>query len=114
MGNIAESSAINNTADFMFFLFQDEQMEQLGEVLGKIWKNRLGPKGKIRRFIMGLDLEHMRFYNMEDKAQPKTLNIADKTATTFKPPGVGDEDDAPFDPLPTATGKTGGKTFDWT
>lgn len=65
----AESFGLPATADFMAALISTEELEEMGQILVKQLKNRLGNKATNKRFIIGLDRAKMRFYDVEDSAQ---------------------------------------------
>jgi len=62
------------TADFMFALQSNEELEQLGQMKVKQLKNRYNDPGINRSFIIGVDRAKMKLYDVENTAQ----NIVDK------------------------------------
>ena len=60
--NVSDSMGTVMTADFMLFLLQNEQMKEKKEIVCKITKNRFA--GKTDTWMMNIDYEHMRFYDM--------------------------------------------------
>ena len=70
----AESFGLPATADFMFALQSNEELEQLGQMKVKQLKNRYNDPGINRSFIIGVDRAKMKLYDVENSAQ----NIVDK------------------------------------
>ena len=70
----AESFGLPATADFMFALQSNEELEQLGQMKVKQLKNRYNDPGINRSFIIGVDRAKMKLYDVENTAQ----NIVDK------------------------------------
>ena len=69
MEDVAESFALNATADFLFAAIQTEQYEQLGQYMIKQLKNRYNHKSANKRFVVGVDTPRMRLFDVEQEAQ---------------------------------------------
>lgn len=69
MENISESFGVNATADLLFYLQTSEVLEQLGQLEVSQLKNRLNNKSKNRKFIIGVDYNKMKLFDVEDSAQ---------------------------------------------
>ena len=69
----SESFGLPATADFMFALMSNEELEALGQMKVKQLKNRYNDPGLNRAFIVGVDRAKMRLYDVENNAQ----NIVD-------------------------------------
>jgi len=65
----SESFGLPATADFMFALISNEELEQLGQMKVKQLKNRYNDPGINRSFIVGVDKAKMRLYDTENSAQ---------------------------------------------
>ena len=65
----SESFGLPATADFMFALMSNEELEQLGQMKVKQLKNRYNDPGINRSFIVGVDRAKMRLYDTENSAQ---------------------------------------------
>jgi len=65
----SESFGLPATADFMFALMSNEELEQLGQMKVKQLKNRYNDPGINRSFIIGVDKAKMRLYDTENSAQ---------------------------------------------
>ena len=73
----SESFGLPATADFMFALMSNEELEALGQMKVKQLKNRYNDPGINRAFIIGVDKAKMRLYDVENNAQ----NIVDANQT---------------------------------
>ena len=65
----SESFGLPATADFMFALISSEELEQLGQLMVKQLKNRYGDPSYHKRFVIGIDRNKMRLYDVEQTAQ---------------------------------------------
>ena len=73
----SESFGLPATADFMFALMSNEELEALGQMKLKQLKNRYNDPAMNRAFIIGVDRSKMRLYDVENNAQ----NIVDANQT---------------------------------
>jgi len=73
----SESFGLPATADFMFALMSNEELESLGQMKVKQLKNRYNDPSMNRAFIVGVDRAKMRLYDVENTAQ----NIVDANQT---------------------------------
>jgi hypothetical protein len=69
----SESFGLPATADFMFALQTNEELDQLGQMKVKQLKNRYNDPGINRSFIIGVDRAKMKLYDVDNNAQ----NIVD-------------------------------------
>jgi len=69
----SESFGLPATADFMFALISNEELEQLGQIMVKQLKNRYGDLNKYKRFTVGVDRSKMKFFDLEMKAQENVM-----------------------------------------
>ena len=65
----SESFGLPATADFMFALISNEELEALGQMKVKQLKNRYNDPSINRAFIIGVDRAKMRLYDVQQKAQ---------------------------------------------
>jgi replicative DNA helicase len=105
LGDTSESFGLPATADFMFALITNENLEALGQLLVKQLKNRYGDPVINKKFVVGVDRPKMRLYNVEQSAQTDIHEgpVMDRT-------GFGErqrEDDS----MKWATKKLGRKDF---
>ena len=64
----SESFGLPATADFMFALISNEELEALGQMKVKQLKNRYNDPSVNRAFIVGVDRSKMRLYDVENVA----------------------------------------------
>jgi archaellum biogenesis ATPase FlaH len=76
----SESFGLPATADFMFALMSNEELESLGQMKVKQLKNRYNDPSMNRAFIVGVDRAKMRLYDVENSAQ----NIVDSNQSKEK------------------------------
>jgi len=89
LDDTAESFGLPQTVDIMLAVIQTEELEELNQYLIKQIKNRIRDKAKDRKFVIGVDKEHQRLY---DVAQPYN-GIIDGSGKTKE----NDEDVPAFD-----------------
>ena len=84
----SESFGLPATADFMFALVTNEELENLNQLLVKQLKNRYNDPSNYKRFVVGIDRAKMRLYDVEESAQRDLADsgqddIPDKPLNTF-------------------------------
>jgi replicative DNA helicase len=65
----SESFGLPATADFMFALVSNEELEALNQIIVKQLKNRYNDPGFYKRFVVGIDRAKMKLYDTEASAQ---------------------------------------------
>lgn len=65
----SESFGLPATADFMFALVSNEELEQLNQIIVKQLKNRYNDPSFYKRFVVGIDRAKMKLYDVEASAQ---------------------------------------------
>ena len=65
----SESFGLPATADFMFALVSNEELEQLNQIIVKQLKNRYNDPNYYKRFVIGIDRSKMKLYDVEISAQ---------------------------------------------
>jgi replicative DNA helicase len=65
----SESFGLPATADFMFALISNEELEALGQMKIKQLKNRYNDPSINRSFIVGVDRARMKLYDVQQQAQ---------------------------------------------
>ena len=65
----SESFGLPATADFMFALVSNEELEGLNQIIVKQLKNRYNDPGFYKRFVIGVDRSKMKLYDVEASAQ---------------------------------------------
>ena len=76
----SESFGLPATADLMFALISNEELESMGQIMVKQLKNRYNDPTLHRKFVLGIDRAKMRVYDVEQSAQEDILD----TEPTFK------------------------------
>tara|TARA_R110002167_G_scaffold61562_1_gene173762 strand:- start:4764 stop:6155 length:1392 start_codon:yes stop_codon:yes gene_type:complete len=69
LANTSESFGLPATADLMFALISNEELEELGQIMVKQLKNRYNDVGLHKRFVIGVDKTQMRLFDVEESAQ---------------------------------------------
>jgi len=69
LNNTSESFGVPATADLMFAMVTNEELEKLGQIMIKQLKNRYSDPTTHKRFVIGVDRTKMRLYDVEDSAQ---------------------------------------------
>jgi len=81
----SESFGLPATADFMFALMSNEELEALGQMKVKQLKNRYNDPSVNRSFIIGVDRAKMKLYDVENSAQNIVdSNQKDTPETTYE------------------------------
>lgn len=79
----SESFGLPATADFMIALISTEELQDLSQFMVKQLKNRYSDPAANRRFVIGVDREKMRLYDVEQSAQSDIMEdrpVMDKTS----------------------------------
>ena len=81
----SESFGLPATADFMFALVSNEELQGLNQIMVKQLKNRYGDPNLYKRFVVGIDKAKMKLYDAEMSAQEDIADagIPDKPINTF-------------------------------
>jgi replicative DNA helicase len=83
----SESFGLPATADLMFALVSNEELEQSGQIMIKQLKNRYNDPNKNKRFVVGIDRSKMRLYDVEATDQTLIddgIPVFDKTPSGDK------------------------------
>jgi hypothetical protein len=65
----SESFGLPATADFMFAIMTNEELEKQGHMLVKQLKNRYNDLSTKRKFVVGINRSKMKLYDVDDSAQ---------------------------------------------
>lgn len=86
MDNTADSWDIAGIADFYIMVTQSEDLAKLNQYQVKQVKSRYGDKNRNKRFVIGVDKDHMRLYDVAASAQTLTggKNNGPQSSTAFK------------------------------
>jgi replicative DNA helicase len=74
----SESFGLPATADFMFALVSNEELEQLNQIIVKQLKNRYNDPNYYKRFVIGIDRAKMKLYDVEVSAQSGLADAGSK------------------------------------
>ena len=86
MGNIGLALGIATTADFMFAILIPDELARMGQVIGKIIKNRYSSyKGK---FMLGLNADKQKFYEIDQAAAMSEEELKELGITNLVPEGA--------------------------
>lgn len=80
----SESFGLPATADFMFALVSNEELEELNQIIVKQLKNRYNDPSYYKRFVIGIDRSKMKLYDVEASAQAGLSDSGQSTATFDK------------------------------
>ena len=70
----SESFGLPATADLMFALISNDELEEMGQIMVKQLKNRYNDTATHRKFVLGIDRAKMRLYDVEQSAQTDILD----------------------------------------
>ena len=76
MTDTSESFGTVATVDMIVAMIKTEELDQLGQVMFKQIKNRDNDVSKYKRFVVGVDKNKMRLYDVEQNAQVEALDEA--------------------------------------
>jgi len=76
----SESFGLPATADLMFALISNDELEQMGQIMVKQLKNRYNDHNTHKKFVVGIDRAKMRLFDVEQSAQEDIL----ESEPTFK------------------------------
>ena len=75
----SESFGLPATADFMFALISNDELEQAGQMMVKQLKNRYNDPTMNKKFVIGIDRSRMKFFDVEQSAQNLVEQQIDET-----------------------------------
>jgi len=86
----SESFGLPATADLMFALISNDELDQMGQIMVKQLKNRYNDPTMHRKFVVGIDRAKMRLFDVEQTAQEDILDSKpdfkyDDEESKFKP-----------------------------
>ena len=70
----SESFGLPATADLMFALISNDELDQMGQIMVKQLKNRYNDPTTYRKFVVGIDRAKMRLFDVEQTAQTDILD----------------------------------------
>ena len=75
----SESFGLPATADFMFALISNEELDALNQIVVKQLKNRYNDPTINKRFVLGIDRSKMRLYDVEVEEQKDLVDSGQET-----------------------------------
>jgi len=84
----SESFGLPATADLMFGLITNEELEKLGQIMVKQLKNRYNEISTNRRFVIGVDRSKMKLFDLDMSAQKSITQDDDVIMYNTRPLGV--------------------------
>ena len=76
MADVSESFGVAANVDNIVALIKTEELDNMGQVMFKQIKNRDNDVSKYKRFVVGVDRNKMRLYDVEQDAQVEALDEA--------------------------------------
>lgn len=70
----SESFGLPATADLMFALVSNEELEKLGQIMVKQLKNRYNDPNMHKRFVIGIDRSRMTLFDVDEQQQNLTVD----------------------------------------
>ncbi len=69
MSDISESTGPAMTGDFLFAIIRSEELDEIGQLMIKQLKSRYGDPNYYKRFVIGIDTNKFKLYNVENEFQ---------------------------------------------
>lgn len=69
MTDTSESFGLPMTVDFLFAVMRTEELDKMGQLMIKQLKSRYNDVNYYRRFVIGIDIQKFKLYNVEQSAQ---------------------------------------------
>lgn len=82
----SESFGLPATADLMFALVSNEELEKLGQIMVKQLKNRYNDPNMHKRFVVGIDRARMTLFDVDEQQQNLTVEPDDDVPVFDKTP----------------------------
>jgi len=79
----SESFGLPATADLMFALVSNEELEKLGQIMVKQLKNRYNDPNMHKRFVVGIDRARMTLFDVDEQQQNLTVEDKDDDVPMF-------------------------------
>ena len=85
LSNTSESMGITHTADAIFGLISNEELEERKQLMIKQLKNRWGDLSYYKRFMVGIDRAKMKIFDLEEEVQTKVQSESRNVKDDDKP-----------------------------
>lgn len=94
MGNVGLALGIAATADFMVVFMQPDELASQNQAIGKILKNRYANKSMFKNFIIGIDNDKQKFYDVDSRIQSNVMTKEEQTVyESITKPAIGQGSD---------------------
>lgn len=90
MSETSESTGLNATADLLFAIMSNEELDNLGQFMIKQLKNRYNDLNYYKRFVIGVDKSKMRLYDAEVSAQKNIVDSGQPILAHNRKPPIGE------------------------
>lgn len=90
MDSISDSFGVPFILDGLWAIFQPDELAELGQYRIKQLKTRFGNRRDNRSFIVGVDTDRMKLYNVSDKAQENVTDFVIKNGSDTSGLNFGD------------------------
>lgn len=87
--NTSESFGLPATADLMFALIRSEELDELNQIMVKQLKNRYADPSHYKRFVIGVDRDKMKLYDVEESAQKDIADSGQDDTPVFDKSNFG-------------------------
>jgi KaiC/GvpD/RAD55 family RecA-like ATPase len=89
--DVADSFGVIHVLDFFVAIIRTEELDEMKQVMMKVLKSRMNDLNKYKRFVIGVDMGKMKYYNLEESATDelvlnKAKKIKDNKPTDEPPP----------------------------
>ena len=79
----SESFGLPATADFMFALISNEELDDLNQIAVKQLKNRYNDPTMNKRFVLGIDRAKMRLFDVDSSEQMELVDSGQEDLVVF-------------------------------
>ena len=79
----SESFGLPATADFMFALISNEELDDLNQIAVKQLKNRYNDPTMNKRFVLGIDRAKMRLFDVDSSEQTELVDSGQEDLVVF-------------------------------
>lgn len=83
--NTSESIGLPQTCDLMLALISTEELEELGQIMIKQLKNRYNDPSYYKKFVVGIDRNKMRIFDVENSAQEGIVSESQSSVPSYTP-----------------------------
>lgn len=84
LDDTSESFGLPATADFMFALISNDDLEKMNQIMVKQLKNRYSDLNYFKRFMVGVEKAKMKLYDVEESAQDNITDSGQDSDKTTK------------------------------